>query len=210
VLQFPRVYGILLIVAKVLADALTAASGIFGLLREFKDEHHNITKAGRIALAGIVIGFVLSGGIAYLEARKAAQDDENHRAELARQHSEDQSKIAKLQATIDAGNEMLQHLVLTLQPPTVRQSSDGAYFVDLSWNPSTTATVTGYNIYRSTVNGGPSVKLNPQLLLSLSYRDTTVTAGSTYYYVATAIDSDGRESAPSNERKAAIPPRNQG
>jgi hypothetical protein len=206
----PRMYGIFLIVLKVLADALTATSGIYGLLREFKDEHHNITKAGKIALGGIVIGFVLSGGIAYLEARKAAQDDENHRIELARQHSEDQAKIAKLQETIDTGNEMLKHLVLTLQPATVRQSPDGAYFVDLSWNPSSTAIVSGYNIYRSTMSGGPLVKLNSQLILSLSYRDKTVTAGSTYYYTATAIDSDGRESARSNEKRAAIPTPNNG
>ncbi|MBZ5680067.1 MAG: hypothetical protein LAO24_08175 [Acidobacteriia bacterium] len=196
-------YGALLIVCKILADALTALSGIYGLLEEFKDEHHKITRAGKVALAGIVIGFMLSGGIAYLEARKSQQDDEDHRKELARQHSEDQAQIARLQNTVETG---IQQILLTLGQPQIRQASpSGPYSFGLSWHPSATAGVVGYNIYRSSRSGGPYLKLNSAPLVTLSYEDQTVTLGSTYYYVTTAVSSTGVESTRSNEVRQTVP-----
>jgi Carboxypeptidase regulatory-like domain/SdrD B-like domain len=74
----------------------------------------------------------------------------------------------------------------------------------LSWNAST-STVSGYNLYRSTVSGTQYVKLNSSLVTSLSYTDTTVQNGTTYYYVATAVDANGVESVYSNEVSAIIP-----
>jgi len=74
----------------------------------------------------------------------------------------------------------------------------------LTWNAST-STVSGYNVYRSTVSGGPYTKLNSSLLAVLSYTDTTVQSATTYYYVTTAVDSSGNESANSNEVTASIP-----
>jgi len=76
--------------------------------------------------------------------------------------------------------------------------------VALSWDAST-STVSGYNIYRSTVSGTGYAKINPSLLPALAYTDTTVVNGITYYYVATAVDSSGNESIFSNEVSAPIP-----
>jgi len=76
--------------------------------------------------------------------------------------------------------------------------------VALSWNAST-STVSGYNVYRSMVSGSSYVKINPVLNAALSFTDATVQNGITYYYVTTAVDAGGNESAFSNEAPAVIP-----
>jgi hypothetical protein len=83
-------------------------------------------------------------------------------------------------------------------------SSGQAHLVSLQWNAST-STVTGYNVYRSTVSGSGFVKLNAALLTSLSYSDSSVSSGNTYFYVATAVDSAGDESVDSNQAVAVVP-----
>ena len=79
-----------------------------------------------------------------------------------------------------------------------------AHSVVLTWTAST-LTVSGYNVYRSTVSGSGYTKLNSSLVASLSYSDTAVQSGTTYFYVATAVDSGGDESTNSNQVSAAIP-----
>jgi fibronectin type 3 domain-containing protein len=76
--------------------------------------------------------------------------------------------------------------------------------VALTWNASTT-TVAGYNVYRGAVSGGPYAKINSSLVTVLDYSDSTVQNGATYYYVTTAVESNGNESVYSNEVSAAIP-----
>ena len=76
--------------------------------------------------------------------------------------------------------------------------------VDLTWSAST-STVTGYNVYRGGTTGGPYSKVNSAMDGTLSYTDTSVQAGQTYFYTTTAVSSDGSESAHSNEVKAVIP-----
>jgi len=80
--------------------------------------------------------------------------------------------------------------------------------VALTWIASTTLTVTGYNVYRSTVSGTGYAKINSSLILVplVSYTDTTVQNGTTYYYVATAVDASGSESAYSTPQAQAIIP----
>jgi len=77
--------------------------------------------------------------------------------------------------------------------------------VTLNWTASTTPNVAGYNVYRSATAGGPYTKLNTTLVVPTNYGDSTVTAGQTYYYVATAVDTNGNESANSNQAQAVIP-----
>ena len=77
--------------------------------------------------------------------------------------------------------------------------------VSLGWNASTSQDVAGYNAYRSPISGGPYAKLNSSLISATSYNDQTVQSGSTYYYVTTAVDSQGLESVYSNEAVATVP-----
>jgi hypothetical protein len=83
-------------------------------------------------------------------------------------------------------------------------SQQTPHSVALSWQAST-STVAGYNIYRGTTNGGPYSKMNSGLITTLSYTDANVSGATTYYYVSTAVDSAGGESAYSNQATAAIP-----
>ena len=76
--------------------------------------------------------------------------------------------------------------------------------VSLSWTAST-STVVGYNVYRGTQSGGPYAVLNSSPNPSTTFTDSTVQAGSTYYYVVTAVDSTGTESAYSNQAQAVVP-----
>lgn len=76
--------------------------------------------------------------------------------------------------------------------------------VTLTWDASTSSNVTGYYVYRGTTSGGPYTKLS-SLLSGNSYVDGTVAAGQVYYYVSTAADASGDESAYSNEAQATIP-----
>jgi hypothetical protein len=76
--------------------------------------------------------------------------------------------------------------------------------VTLSWTASTSPGVVGYNLYRGTTTGGPYTKRNSSLLTGTTYTDTTGTSG-THFYVATAVDSSGRESSYSNQVQAVVP-----
>lgn len=97
--------------------------------------------------------------------------------------------------TIDGGNVSGVNF-------TAAQSS--THTVQLSWNAST-STVSGYNIYRGTSNGGPYAKMNSALVMSLNYTDSSLASSTTYYYVTTAVDAAGIESAYSNQANAVVP-----
>ncbi|MGH9351473.1 MAG: beta strand repeat-containing protein [Terriglobia bacterium] len=95
----------------------------------------------------------------------------------------------------------------TNSPTATSLSATGLnkHSVALTWTASTSPSITGYNVYCGTVSGGPYAKLNPSLVTSTAYTDTTVQAGLTYYYVTTAVDSQGVESADSNQATAVVP-----
>jgi hypothetical protein len=77
--------------------------------------------------------------------------------------------------------------------------------VSLNWTASTSSNVIGYNVYRGIVAGGPYFQLNSSALVVTSFTDTAVQPGQTYFYVTTAIDNNGNESAYSNQAQAVIP-----
>lgn len=87
-------------------------------------------------------------------------------------------------------------------PPA--QPSSQAHTVTLTWNDSGSG-IAGYRVYRGTTTGGPYVGVNTSLIPATSYTDSSVTSGAKYYYVATAVDTSGNESAYSNEASATIP-----
>ena len=77
--------------------------------------------------------------------------------------------------------------------------------VQLSWGASSSSGVTGYNVYRGSVSGGPYTKINLALIVGTTYSDSSVQAGKTYFYVTTALNGSGTESAYSNEVQATVP-----
>jgi len=97
--------------------------------------------------------------------------------------------------TINAANVAGVNFTATVQQ---------AHSVALSWIAST-STVSGYNVYRSTVSGTQYAKVNSSLVGGLAYTDGTVLGGTLYYYVTTAVDASGNESGNSNEVSANIP-----
>jgi hypothetical protein len=94
-------------------------------------------------------------------------------------------------------------------PATQSLSGNGTeatqHSVALNWEASSGPDVVGYNVYRGGVAGGPYSRINSALEASTEYADNTVTAGQTYYYVTTAVNGNGTESAYSNQAKAEIP-----
>ncbi|OFW57722.1 MAG: hypothetical protein A2W01_02545 [Candidatus Solincola sediminis] len=78
--------------------------------------------------------------------------------------------------------------------------------IDLSWSESPTPDIAAYRIYRSTTPGGPydyvskcSTDVDSDYL---RYVDTDLSDGTCYYYVITAVDRGGQESAYSAEVSA--------
>jgi hypothetical protein len=89
-------------------------------------------------------------------------------------------------------------------PPPAPPPTPIQHTVTLTWKASSSANVTGYNLYRSTISGG-YYGLVGSAAGSLSYADRTVESGTTYYYVTTAVNEQGEESAHSNQAVVVVP-----
>ena len=81
--------------------------------------------------------------------------------------------------------------------------AQAAHQAVLGWTASTTSGVT-YSVFRGTTAGGESTTAIVTGLSALTYTDTTVAGGTTYYYTVEAVLS-GVASVPSNEVSAVIP-----
>jgi hypothetical protein len=91
-------------------------------------------------------------------------------------------------------------------PPAVPQAisaaalpaeTDNGLVVDLSWSINVEPDFAGYRVYRSEQPDTRGQLLTQELLLTPAYRDTSVQSGHRYWYVVTAVDRAGNESAPS-------------
>jgi hypothetical protein len=91
-------------------------------------------------------------------------------------------------------------------PQAVSLSGTGTHDVIVSWTASPTSGVMGYNVYRGTTSGGESsIPLNSTPVYGTTYTDANVTAGVTYYYMVTAVMSNGStQSAASTETAATV------
>jgi hypothetical protein len=83
--------------------------------------------------------------------------------------------------------------------PTLNATAGDAQ-VSLSWSSVTGAS--SYTLKRGTVSGGPYQNLATGLATT-QYTDTSAVAGTTYFYVVTAVGAGG-ESTPSNEANATL------
>lgn len=82
-------------------------------------------------------------------------------------------------------------------PPTGLIATAGNAQVSLTWTAS--AGATSYNVKRSTTSGGPYTTVGSPSITS--FTNTSLTNGTTYYYVVTAVNSAG-ESGNSNQASA--------
>jgi len=87
--------------------------------------------------------------------------------------------------------------------------SGTVHSVTLTWvAPSPvggSGTIGGYNVYRSPSSTTSYAKLNTATNAGLTYTDNSVTAGTSYNYCVTTVDSLGEESACSTPVTANVP-----
>jgi len=77
--------------------------------------------------------------------------------------------------------------------------------VTISWSPSTSPRIVGYNVYRDSMPGPVAAKLNDKPVTETKYADANVVPGHTYSYYVTAVDARGRESGPTTRVMARVP-----
>ena len=75
--------------------------------------------------------------------------------------------------------------------------TDNNLVVDLSWSINVEPDFAGYRVYRSEQPDTKGQLLTTELLPTPAYRDTSVKPAHRYWYVVTAVDRAGNESAPS-------------
>jgi hypothetical protein len=76
------------------------------------------------------------------------------------------------------------------------------HYVRLAWRADSPTDLAGYNIWRSRSNGSGYVRLNAVPFLNNWYLDKQVKTGTTYYYVVTAVGTNGCESGFSKQTTA--------
>ncbi len=86
--------------------------------------------------------------------------------------------------------------------PTGLVAVAGTGQVDLMWNANSEPDLAGYYVYRATGSGGPYARITGSVVTGNSYTDSSVTGGTTYFYVVRAIDTSANESGDSNEASA--------
>jgi putative Ig domain-containing protein len=111
------------------------------------------------------------------------------------------SKVATYSFTISA-RACNGHIARASYKVVIQAAAD--HVVDLKWEPSSSADVVGYNIYRGP-EGKSWRKINSSHAASTMYSDSTVADKSTYHYAAIAVDVKGSESQKSNIAKSSIP-----
>jgi fibronectin type 3 domain-containing protein len=81
--------------------------------------------------------------------------------------------------------------------------------VTLTWQaPSPvggSGTISGYNVYRSPSSTATYAKLNTAIAAGLTFTDSRVSAGASYTYCVTTVDSLGEESLCSAPATANVP-----
>lgn len=76
--------------------------------------------------------------------------------------------------------------------------------ISVNWTDNTEPDLDHYNVYRSTVQGGPYVKVNVDNVSQSDFFDSGLPDSTTYYYVVTAVDLAGNESGYSDEAFATV------
>lgn len=115
------------------------------------------------------------------------------------------SKLAKITMRDIYPPSAPQGLVAVFVP----KLGDNPAHLELSWAINPETDVAGYNVYRSEQQGTLGTRLNPELLLTPAFRDTSAVAGRNYFYAVTAVDRSGNESSPSAPIASEMPAESQ-
>ncbi len=100
---------------------------------------------------------------------------------------------------LDALRENIDAAKRRVATPVNLVAASTAEAINLNWSQGISPDVVSYKIYRSNASGDGFSEIASVSTDETSYSDTNVEIGTTYYYVVTAIDSDGGESGYSNE-----------
>lgn len=74
----------------------------------------------------------------------------------------------------------------------------------LTWNANTETDLASYKVYKATASGAYATPLATIPAGNLTYQATGLAAGTTYYFIITAVDTAGNESTFSNEVSKSI------
>ena len=149
----------------------------------------NISLAGpNLSFSGIWVGLVLSPG---------------QTISVTASYSPTSAGSAGGTVTIssDAANSPSTFSWTASTPPAPAAAAPA---VNLSWTASTSDGVTGYNVYRSTVSGGPYNLITSSPVATTGFLDSTVSSAETFYYVVTSL-AGSAESGYSSEVSATLP-----
>ena len=113
-------------------------------------------------------------------------------------------------ASVDLGGGLFWPISATVPAAPKLAATAGNGKVTLAWHsPSNDggATITGFNLYRSTTKGALGTEVQKDLD-STTYTDSSVTNGTTYYYEAAAVNSvgEGELSAQVAATPTSLPP----
>lgn len=120
-----------------------------------------------------------------------AYDDANYAKKSGRQ-------MAAIKAMVDRVMSGKPRSTKVGAPTNLAVGTVGNQSVTLSWTASSGTALAGYNVYRA-LPGGSFAKDNTSLVTTTSYLDDGLQTGTTYRWIVRAQDTDGLESADSNE-----------
>jgi hypothetical protein len=91
---------------------------------------------------------------------------------------------------------------ITIAVPGDGVAAPSTYSVNLSWTPSASSGVSGYDVYRSAASGGPYAQIGSSS--TVDYTDSSVHANTEYFCVVTSVDA-GVQSGYSSPIAVSVP-----
>jgi hypothetical protein len=92
-----------------------------------------------------------------------------------------------------------------LEAAIIPATTEAPARVELSWAISSEGDLAGYDLYRSDLDNSPGERINSEVLLSPTFRDTSVVSGKRYFYRVSAVDRAGNESPLSPTVQIEVP-----
>jgi hypothetical protein len=91
-------------------------------------------------------------------------------------------------------------------PQSVALTGKGLHVVILTWSPSTTPGIAGYNVFRSTTSRQSAAPLNSSPINDTIYADTDVQSNQKYSYWVTTVGPQGITESPDSPGASATVP----